>query len=311
MSDNLKGILAILLSATGFVVNDTLVKLATEQLPTGQIIVMRGIMATWILAVATSFAGGWRPLAVFRARAMVVRLLTSAGSTLFIVASLRHLPLATTQAILQLTPLLVTAGAAVLLGAPVGWRRWAASLVGFAGVLLIVKPGTEGFVPEVWIALAALAFTATRDLTTRFIDQTVPSLLVATASSGMVTLGGLLLLPFEVWVWPSPTALMLLTGAACCLYVAYYLGVVAMRTGEIPVVAPFRYALVLLALLLGWMIWGHVPDALSLAGIAAICAAGLYLLHRERVAAGARRLAATETAGARPARPAPPKPTTS
>jgi drug/metabolite transporter (DMT)-like permease len=288
MSDNLKGILAILLSATGFVLNDAMVKLATEELPTGQIIVIRGAMATMILAAATTIAGGWRPLSVFTTRPMVIRLLASAGSTLFIVASLRHLPLATTSAILQLTPLLVTAGAAILLKAPVGWRRWMASLAGFLGVLMIVKPGTASFVPEVWIALVSLVFTATRDLTTRFIDHTVPSLLVATASSAMVTLAGFGLFPFETWVWPSPRVMLLLSGCACCLYFAYYFGVVGMRVGEIPVVAPFRYALVLMALLLSWLIWGHVPDAIALAGIALICGAGLYLLHRERVASNAR-----------------------
>lgn len=291
MSDNLRGIIAILLSATGFVFNDAMVKLATEELPTGQIIFLRGCMATAILALATTVTRSWRPPSVLLAPPMVVRLVASAGSTLFIVASLRYLPLATTSAILQLTPLLVTAGAALLLGAPVGWRRWTASIVGFAGVLLIVQPGGDGFVPEVWIALTSLVFNATRDLTTRFIDHTVPSLLVATASSAVVTVAGLGLLPFETWVWPSQRAMLLLLACSCCLYFAYYFGVVGMRVGEIPVVAPFRYALVLLALILGWAIWGHVPNALALAGIAVICGAGLYLLHRERVAAAELRAA--------------------
>lgn len=288
MTDNMRGILAILASSTAFVVNDALVKLVTAELPTGEIIVIRGIMATTILALATSLAGAWRPPSVLMQPAMMIRLVTSACSTLCIVASLRYLPLATTSAILQVTPLVVTAGAALLLGAVVGWRRWTASLMGFVGVLLIIKPGTASFVPEVWIALTALVFTATRDLTTRFIDHTTPSILVAAASSAMVTLGGFTLLPFETWILPSNTALVLLLVASGSLYFAYYLGIVAMRTGEIPVVAPFRYALILLALLLGYLLWGDIPDAISFLGIGVVTGAGLYLLHRERVTARAR-----------------------
>ena len=208
MTDNLRGILAILASATGFVVNDSLVKLATSELPTGEIIVLRGTMATLILAIAATITRSWRPPRVLMQPAMALRLVTASLATLCIVAALRYLPLATTSAMLQVTPLLVTAGAAVLLRTPVGWRRWTASLVGFLGVLLIINPGSESFVPEVWIAVTALVFTAGRDLTTRFVDHSVPSLLVAVASSAMITLAGCALWPFEIWVPPSPRALL-------------------------------------------------------------------------------------------------------
>ena len=156
--------------------------------------------------------------------------------------------------------------------------------MGFAGVLFIVQPGGEGFVPEIWIALASLCFTSTRDLTTRFIDVRVPSLFITFWSSAVVMLAGVLLYPLEVWTWPSSRAWTLLAIASFAIYIAYYFGVVAMRIGEIAVVAPFRYSLVLLALLLSWAIWGHVPDLWSSIGIAVICGAGLYLLHRERAA---------------------------
>jgi drug/metabolite transporter (DMT)-like permease len=283
VTDNLKGIIAILASAAGFIVNDAIVKLFTTELPNGQIIFMRGLVATCILGLMTSILRGWRPPSVLLKPAMVIRLVAAAGSTLFVVASLRHLPLATVNAILQVSPLAVTAGAAVLLGAHVGWRRWTAALVGFLGVLLIIKPGTSGFVPEIWLALACLAASSTRDLTTRFIDRSVPSILVTFAASAMVGLAGLALLPFETWVVPSAwaTSLILVTGG--CLFVAYHFGVVAMRTGEIPVVAPFRYASILGALGLGYAWWGHVPDAVSMVGIGLVVAAGLYLLYRERV----------------------------
>lgn len=282
MNDNVKGILAILASAAGFVANDATIKVVTEELPNGEIIFLRGLVATAMMGLITSIMGGWRSPSVLLRPAMALRLVSAAVATLFVVASLRYLPLSTTNAIIQVSPLVVTAGAAILLGAQVGWRRWTASFVGFLGVLLIIKPGTAAFETTAWLALACLAAASTRDLVTRFIDHSVPSILVTFATSAVITLCGLALLPFETWVVPSPRALWLLLFSSGCLFVAYHWGIVAMRTGEIPVVAPFRYASIVLALILGYFIWGHVPDTISLLGIALVCAAGLYLLVQER-----------------------------
>jgi drug/metabolite transporter (DMT)-like permease len=306
MSDNVKGVLAMLVSAAGFVANDATVKLVTAELPNGEIIFLRGLVATSLMGLVTSISCGWRPPRVLLQPAMALRLLAAAFATLLIVASLRHLPLSTTSAVLQVSPLMVTAGAAIFLGAHVGWRRWTLSLIGFLGVMLIVKPGTAGFVPAAWLVLICLFATSTRDLLTRFIDQSVPSILVTFATSAAVMLSGLALMPFEAWLVPSPRALELLLFASCCVFVAFYFGVVAMRTGEIPVVAPFRYASIVLALLLGYLIWGHMPDAVSLAGIALICTAGLFLLYTEKGSMRrppARSVTQTKTADPEP-RPA-------
>jgi drug/metabolite transporter (DMT)-like permease len=300
MTDNVKGILAILFSTAGFIVNDAIVKVITEELPKGEVMFMRGLAATTLLAVLTTATRSWRPLHILLAPAMLVRLVAAAFSTLFVVASLRHLPLATVNAILQVAPLVVTAGAALLLGAHVGWRRWCASLVGFGGVLLIIKPGTGAFGGEIWLALACLLASATRDLTTRFIDHSTPSMLVTFAASAVVMLAGLGLLPFETWIVPSPRATGLILVTAGCLFVAYHFGVIAMRTGEIPVVAPFRYASILGALVLGYGILGHVPDAISLIGMALVVGAGLYLLYRERSIARAARAPASASDNQQP-----------
>ena len=283
MNDNLRGILAITASATGFVTNDALVKLATTELPTGEIIFLRGLLATSIMGLVASSGDHWRSPVILLRLPMLIRLVAAALSTLFVVAALRHLPLATTSAILQVGPLVVTAGSALLLGAHVGWRRWTASVVGFLGVLLVIKPGTASFVPAIWLALGALMCSATRDLTTRFVDRSVPSILVTFAASASVTVAGLALLPFESWVVPNLRASLLLSAAAACLFVAYHLGVIAMRTGEISVVAPFRYSMIVLALIFSYAFWGHVPDPMAMLGIAVICLAGLYLLYRERI----------------------------
>jgi drug/metabolite transporter (DMT)-like permease len=293
MTDNLRGIAAILASASGFVINDAIVKLVTEELPTGEIIVVRGLMATLLIGIVAWWRGAMRPVRVLLQTPIIIRIVAAALASLFIVAALRYIPLATSTAILQVTPLAVTAGSALLLGATVGWRRWTASLVGLAGVLLIIRPGAEGINAHVWIALAALLFTSVRDLTTRFIDPSVPSLYVAFASSALITLGGFALLPMETWAMPSPKALLLLALASTAVFFAYYLGIVAMRIGEIAVVAPFRYSVILLALLLGYLIWGFVPDTISLAGIAIVIGSGLYLLRRERAVIARQRSLAT------------------
>jgi drug/metabolite transporter (DMT)-like permease len=297
MTDNLRGIAAMLASAAGFVVNDTMMKLATDELPTGELIVIRGLMATVLIGLAAWWFGALRPITVLMQWPMMIRICAAALATLFIVAALRHLPLATVTAVLQVTPLAVTAGSALLLGAAVGWRRWTASLIGLAGVLLIIKPGSDAFSAHAWVALVALLFTTVRDLTTRYIDHSVPSLYVTFASSAMITLAGAGLAPVETWVVPSGRALTLLAGASVAVFCAFYLGVVAMRTGEIAVVVPFRYATILLALLLGYLCWGHVPDTVSAAGIALVCGAGLYLLLGEHIAAAARKARTATTEG--------------
>ena len=284
MTDNLRGILAILASATAFVVNDTLVKLATEHLPTGEIIVVRGVMATLILAVAATIAGAWCSPAVFLKPAMLVRLVASAFATLFIVMALRYLPLATTSAILQVTPLAVTAGAALVYGERVGPSRWAAALTGFLGVLLIVKPGSSVFGAAAFTVLIALIFTTTRDLTTRGLARDIPSMFVGAASAASISLAGLLVAPFdEPWLSPTWSDWKLMFVSAVLLFFGNTLLIIALRTGEIGVVAPFRYTPVPLSLGLGYAWWGHVPDAIAIVGIVMVLSAGLFVLFSERL----------------------------
>jgi drug/metabolite transporter (DMT)-like permease len=200
----------------------------------------------------------------------------------FIILALRYLPLPTVTTVLQATPLIVTAGAALLFGDAVGWRRWTAVCTGFLGVVLIVKPG-GGFGEAAWLVLLALVCTTTRDLSTRGLPKTIPSIYVAAAGSVVSTLTGLFILPFDTaWVMPSPFAWTLMVISAAFIFVATTFMTVGLRTGEIAVVAPFRYVPVPLALLLGFWLWGDVPDATAWLGIALVLGAGLYTLHRER-----------------------------
>jgi drug/metabolite transporter (DMT)-like permease len=283
MSDNLRAILAVLAASAGFVLNDAIVKFLSSELPSGEIITIRGALATAMLALGVWGTNTMRPLSTFFTPMMAARLLTAAGATIFIVIALRSLPLPIVTTILQAAPLTVTAGAALLLGEAVGWRRWMASLTGFIGVILIVRPGSAGFAAEAWTALVALAFSTLRDLSTRNLEHTIPSIFVAAGSSAVVTVAGVTLMPFEAWTMPSQQAWLLLAAAAACLLIGYVFIIVSLRMGEIAVVAPFRYVLVPLSLALGYIWWGDVPDAVAGVGIFLVIAAGLYTLHRERL----------------------------
>ena len=283
MTDNLRGMLAMLAGSTAFAFNDAIVKLVSSELPSGEIIVIRGAIATVLLYAGCIALGALRPLSVLMAPMMMLRVLSAATATTFIVLSLRYMPLPVVTTAMQVTPLAVTAAAAVIYRERVGWRRWAAILVGLLGVILIVKPGSTMFGAAAYLALSALLFTTIRDLTTRGLARDIPSIFVAAASAAAITLTGFLVAPFEAsWIMPSTGALGWLGIAGACLFFANLFIVVALRTGEIAVVAPFRYVPVPLTLWLGWWWWGDVLDARAFIGIALVVAAGLYTLHRER-----------------------------
>jgi len=295
MTDNLRGILAVLTASTAFVINDAVVKLVSQELPSGELIIVRGVLATGMLVVGVVAMGATRPLGVLFSPLMLLRIGSAAGATTCIVLSLRYLPLATVTTVLQVTPLAVTAGAAMVYRERVGLRRWLATLTGFVGVLLIVKPGGAEYGAAAYILLATLLFSTTRDVTTRGLHRNIPSIFVASASAAAVMLAGGLVVPFDhPWTVPTAGAWFLMTVSAAALFVANIAMITGLRTGEISVVAPFRYAPVPLSLALGYWWWGDVPDALAFLGIGLVVAAGLYTLHRERAGLGAARLPAAE-----------------
>jgi len=294
MTDNLRAVLAVLIGSTAFVLNDAMVKLVSSELPSGEIIVVRGVLATAMLVVGVVVMRAARPLYILFTPMMMLRICSAAAATTFIVMSLRDLPLATVNTVLQVTPLAVTAGAAIVYGEKVGLQRWLAALTGFVGVVLIVKPG-GGFGPAAYLALTALLFTTMRDLSTRGLHHDIPSIFVAAASAAAIMLSGFLVAPFDgPWSAPSGRAWALMTVSAACLFIANTFIIIALRTGEISVVAPFRYAPVPLSILLGYWWWDDIPDAFAFVGIGLVLAAGLYTLQRERLTLTANRAAAPQ-----------------
>jgi drug/metabolite transporter (DMT)-like permease len=281
-SENVRGIVAMLAAMAVFVVNDTLVKLAAAHLPTGEAIFLRGVFTT-AFCLALIFASG---LAWALPHALSPRVLGRAasdvGASILFLMALVHMPLGDIFGILQFTPLAITAAAALFLGAKVGWRRWLATGLGLVGVLIIVRPGGSAFSPYALLALASIAFSVSRDLLTRGVASHVPSLVIAVASAASVTLASLAFALFEDWRWPSLLPLLTLIGSATALLAGQYWLIAAMRTGEIAVVAPFRYSIILWAVAAGFLVWGEVPDAASWLGIAIVSAAGLYTFLREQ-----------------------------
>ena len=280
-SDNLRGILAMLAAMGSLIVNDCFVKLAAAGLPTGETIFLRGVFTTLLGAGLIAATIGLSSLRLAGRPRMPLRAGADVVATILYLMALTRMPIADATALLQFTPLAITAGAALFLGAPVGWRRWLATLVGLAGVLVIVRPGGQGFNPYAALALVAIAFVAARDLLTRGLGSDVPTIVVATVSAAAVTAGSLLLALWEAWTWPSPAALLMLLCAGLGLLGGNYWIVVAMRWGDIATVAPFRYSVILWAVAAGFVVWGELPDLATWIGIAIVTCAGLYTLVRE------------------------------
>lgn len=262
--------------------NDTFVKLVASRLPLGEIMFIRGVLALALVLAYCAATGALRHLTGLGHRLAIVRVAAEIVAALLYLPALFRLPLANATAILQSLPLIVTAGAAIFLGAPVGWRRWLAIALGFSGVLIIARPGVEGF--NIWglVALSGVCCIALRDLVTRHLPPGVSSLGITIVTLAGISCVGLGLGATEVWAMPTGRELALLAGAAVFFNAAFVLMIFAMRTGEIAVVAPFRYSIIVWAIGLGFLVWGEVPDALTLLGAAVIVATGIYSFFRER-----------------------------
>lgn len=289
-----RSIVAMILAMACFVISDALFKLAGEELPVGEIIFIRGWIATALLIAFGLATGAFRNARTSIGRAdrrrMILRTLGEGGAAVCFLTGLMQMPFAEVSAIAQFAPLAITAGAAIFLGEPVGWRRWIATLVGFIGVMIIIKPGTAAFDwAGLWIVTSVL-FVTMRDLATRTLSPGMSTILVITISAACVAAASLLLLLIETWKAPTAWALLLMLGAAIGSVGGYAGTVMALRSAELSVVAPFRYTVIIYAVLAGVLIFGERPALSTYIGIVVVIGAGLYMFHRERVTARRARL---------------------
>ncbi len=302
--ENTRAIAAMMAAMLGFIANDTLVKVVSDRLPLGEIMFVRGLLAIAIvfaICIATGVLSEFRHLGH---RSVPVRAMAEVGATLLYLTALFQMQIANATAILQALPLIVTAGAALFLGAPVGWRRWTAISVGFLGVLLIVRPGLAGFDSWALVALVGVFCMALRDLVTQKMPKAVPTLGVTMVTLAGVSAVGLGLATVEIWVVPSASDFGLLCTAAVFINVGFIALIFAMRSGDISVVAPFRYSIILWAIVLGYLVWGDVPDAMTLIGTGIIVLTGIYSFIRERKLAASGDAGVTGHGVGRPIQPA-------
>jgi drug/metabolite transporter (DMT)-like permease len=283
--DARRGILAMCLSMATFLVNDTLVKLVSVRLPMDQIVLLRGLCASAVILVWLATAEPW-VLRFVRHPGMIRvawRAAIDSASTFTFLWALFNMPLANVSAINLSGPLMITILAVLFLDERVHWRRWSAIGAGLAGVILIIQPSGGAFSWFSVVALIATLFGAIRDVMTRRIAQEIPSILVTLATAVAVAAVAGVSVAARDWTPIAATDLLLLALASLFLIGGYHFVIVAMRVAEASVVAPFRYTSILWALLLGYLVWGDVPNLLAFAGIVVLVISGLYLLHRERV----------------------------
>ncbi|MCB1487387.1 MAG: DMT family transporter [Bauldia sp.] len=282
--ETLRGIVAISACNLLFLINDTMIKLASSEMPLGELLFIRGIFATSLLVPIVIWTGAHRDIGMLWNLGLLLRLLAEILGAILFLFALFHIPIANVNAILQVVPLMVTACAAIFLGDEVGWRRWLAIALGFLGVLIVIRPGFEGFNVYSLVALASMVFITLRDMTTRMMPRHLPALLVALATSVAVGLTGpaLGLATGETWSWPSARGFSLMAASAVFLIGGYLTAVDFMRHGDIAVIAPFRYSVVVWAIIVGFVVWGEVPDLMMIIGTTIIIATGIYAFQRER-----------------------------
>lgn len=271
---------------------DAIMKLVAATVPTGEAVFLRCFSAVILLAIAATFTGAIRTLHRAYVPLMAWRSAGDVGSAIAFQAALARMPFADITGILQLTPMSLTAASALFLGAPVGWRRWSAVAAGLVGALLVIKPASSAFNPWALVAVLSVASATLRDLATRQMDRAISPfviLMLSQAAVAGVALGGLV---FETWVPLTPLLIAQIAAAATFTMLGHLLVIHSLRIGEIAAVAPFRYSGIVFAIIIGFVLWGELPDVLSIAGIAILIAAGLYTFHRERMVVRAFREAA-------------------
>lgn len=281
--ENLRGILVMTASMALFALEDMFIKTVSADLPMGQILALLGAGGCAVFAVFAIYLRQpiWTPALL--SRQVIMRNGGELLGTGCFVYAFVFGDLYTATAIFQTLPLAITIGAALFMGATVGWRRWTAIGIGFAGVMMIIRPGLEGFDPISTIAMIAVLGFAVRDLTTRILPPSVTSLQLSTYGFGAVAVLGVMMMIF----WEAPVEVSARNWGFLGLAIAvgtggYYFIVLAMRVGEIAVVAPFRYARLVFALIISIVVFNEVPDQWSLIGAGIIIGSGLYTLWREQ-----------------------------
>ena len=284
MSNNIRGALFMICSMMCFTVNDAIIKSLGGVLPVYQTLAVRGGLVVLLLAILV-VRSGWRVQELGRWDLMILalRALSEVGAAFFIVTALFNMELANMTAILQTLPLTIPLAAFLFLGEPLGWRRLSAIAMGFLGMLLIVKPGSDGFNVYSLFCLAAVVCVTVRDLTARSLGSKLSSQEMSLFAAFGVFLAASLAALFEPWVPITGPAWVALLGSSVAIFFGYIVSVMAIRTGDVSFTAQFRYVGLIAALILGYVFFSEWPDALALAGAGVIVSTGAFTLYRQSV----------------------------
>lgn len=283
--DNIRGAAFMVFAMFCFAVEDALIKALAGAIPAGQVL---GIICFggFLAFLAWSVLKGeplWQP--AYADPKVVMRSLCEVIGSCFFVSALALIPLTTASAVIQATPLVVAMGAALFLGQSIGWRRWLAIVVGFIGVLIIIRPGMDGFVPATLLAVGGMFGLAARDLITRSLTVTLSGPQLGIHAFGMVTPAAFILVLLQGQTPIMPTAgQWALLGAGVAIGMLAYLAIIAAtRKGNAGIISSFRYSRMIFALIVGYIAFTEIPDAATLIGATIIIASGIFTLWRETV----------------------------
>ena len=281
---NLRGILFMTLSMAGFAIEDLFIKILSETIPVSQILIYVGILATVLLCTISKIKGiQIIHNGIYRNKYFIMRSFADMLGAVLIVTSISLMPLSTVSSILQALPLFITIGAIFLFNENVGWRRWSAILLGFFGVILILKPGLNGFNLSSIIVLIAVGCLAVRDLVTRRINKEIHSITVSLYAFILTIVGGIISIPFfDKFVTLTKYEWIIVLTISLFGTFSYFMLVLATRKGEISVIAPFRYSRLVFALILAIIILNERPDINTITGMFIIVTAGYYTILREK-----------------------------
>lgn len=273
------GIVLMLISISMFSFGDAIGKFLVGTYSVGQLLLLRGCAAIIVLSPAI-----WRHRAEFltleRPRLQIVRIVLSTFEVAAFFLATAYLPLADVITYYLACPIFVTAGSAIFLREPVGWRRWSAVVVGFCGVLIALQPSAQSVTWPALIALCGSAAFAALMLITRSLRAAPDVVLASTQFLGTLAFG-VVTAPFG-WLTPSLRDASLFALGGVVSVAALLCVNRALKLAPASVVVPYQYTMIIWAVLLGYAVFGEVPSAATIVGVAIIIAAGLYIFLREK-----------------------------
>ena len=278
-TSDLGGIAAMLAATASFVVCDTLMKLVTADLPPFEVLFLRGIAASLTCGLLLVLLEDWRAVSSAVHLRPLMRAAAETMSVLCYIVALSRLPIADVIAIMQTAPLFLILAIAFLFAEPVGRTRVLLILLGFAGGVLVAQPGPAGISSAVLLAFASALLIAVRDLIGRGVPARIPVMVVTFATNVMVmAVAGLMSIGFESWRAPTGQHLAFLGFAGLFVTLGHVGLLLAYRLGRTAAVAPFFYSFAVWGVLSSLFVFGALPNALALAGIALVAGSGVAIV---------------------------------